>query len=328
MRMPEHDLFHKGDQNPYWNESSWMAILAPERNLSGWLYVQHRPNMKLTSAGFALWDLSGERAEECAFYYVNPHIPLPDGAEMYEFQLDTGLVMHTAELQQSYEMTYADAHLKADLRWDAILDPQFAGWDPAHAEMMKTAAAGHFDQPGRMTGTLDIDGERIDIDCLSMRDHSWGARSYGVWPRVNFSWANAGPESSFLICTIAGQPEVDDPVLGTTEGLLFGYFARDGESAPVTACEYTTERDADSRPRSVVMTGSDKLGRDFRAEADIRNWFRFMHYGNQALWWCLARWNIDGVEAWGEHQDMLSFAKNRELVLRAAAHGGHPLKLE
>ena len=67
---PEDDYFHHGTRtdNPFWNESAWFPFHVPERELCGFVYMNHRPNMNFSMTGVALWDPSGEQTYDCLYY--------------------------------------------------------------------------------------------------------------------------------------------------------------------------------------------------------------------------------------------------------------------
>jgi len=55
------DYLHKDrTDHPYWNESAWFSFMEPSRDLSGFVYFHHRPNMGYTMGGVAAWDPSGD----------------------------------------------------------------------------------------------------------------------------------------------------------------------------------------------------------------------------------------------------------------------------
>ena len=71
-----------------------------------------------------------------------------------------------------YAIGYEDGdRLRAALRFDGVMPPR-----PLTAGGSTFGKARHFDQFGRVTGELWLDGERIAIDCLAMRDRTWGRR--------------------------------------------------------------------------------------------------------------------------------------------------------
>ena len=58
-----------------------------------------------------------------------------------------------------------------------------AKWSKAFFEKLKDSKKQHFEQGGRLTGIIEIDGEARNVDFSSMRDHSWGIRKWGGWKR-------------------------------------------------------------------------------------------------------------------------------------------------
>ena len=56
-------------------------------------------------------------------------------------------------------------------------------WDGAFFRKLKEIKKVHLEQGGNITGTIKLDGEEINIDWRSVRDHSWGSRSWGKWKR-------------------------------------------------------------------------------------------------------------------------------------------------
>ena len=74
-------------------------------------------------------------------------------------------------------------------------------------------------------GTIVLDGETIAVDCLSVRDRSWGPRPRGPGKGkagVGYSFATASGDDAFLAYTI--------PMVGSDD-VSTGYLIRDGEYA-------------------------------------------------------------------------------------------------
>jgi hypothetical protein len=62
----------------------------------------------------------------------------------------------------------------------------------------------HYEQGGRVTGTLDVDGRPIPVAGLGIRDHSWGVRD---WLRPSeWYWLNlSGADGAFLCAATLGR---------------------------------------------------------------------------------------------------------------------------
>ena len=58
-----------------------------------------------------------------------------------------------------------------------------AKWSKSFFEKLKDSKKQHFEQGGRLTGSIQIDGKSRQVDFSSMRDHSWGIRKWGGWKR-------------------------------------------------------------------------------------------------------------------------------------------------
>ena len=64
-----------------------------------------------------------------------------------------------------------------DLRWDAQIDS--LDWKVMKDNESADAPGGrHYDQGGRISGTIRIGESETQIDCLAYRDHSWGPRNF------------------------------------------------------------------------------------------------------------------------------------------------------
>ena len=99
-------------------------------------------------------------------------LELPADADLRDVDLPTGVSIKVDEPTKSYSLGYDDAgRFTADLRFEAEMAPR-----PLVAAGSTFGKAAHFDQIGRVTGTIELHGESIAIDCWSMRDRTWGRR--------------------------------------------------------------------------------------------------------------------------------------------------------
>jgi len=91
-----------------------------------------------------------------------------------------------------------------------------------YSGLATVTGARRVDQPGRMTGSVVLDGERLAVDCYSLRDRTWGPHRRGASPAGDYRWVIASPESPWHAVTIAG----DEPGVDTVRR---GHLVRDGE---------------------------------------------------------------------------------------------------
>ena len=171
---PDDDGFHRhlaGDEWWY-TETAWFSFHHVERGLGGWFYTMVRHNIGTVAGGAWIWDDSAHLPWEVPYSTNYSALQLPAGADLRDVTLPTGVSIAVEEPTRAYRLGYDDpGRLTADLRFAADMDPR-----PLTAAGSTFGKAAHFDQIGRVTGTIDLHGETIEIDCWSMRDRTWGRR--------------------------------------------------------------------------------------------------------------------------------------------------------
>ena len=294
---PADDRFHPpASDDPWWTETSWFSFWVPERRLSGSVYPIFRPNLGICSSGVYVWDDTADAPWDVRYAKTWWHLPMP-GGDLTQLTLASGLSYECLEPLRCYRIRYADGD-------DLVLDLTFEGVIAPHAVSLHPER-GHLDQPGRVRGTLRLRGEELAVDCLAMRDRSWSVRADTGPMRAGYSYATASPEHGFHTMSISG---------GDEEFVIAGYLLRDGEVADVRGGRRRVLGRDRGRPVRVLIEAEDALGRRVEAEGRCVNRFAFQASPNLHAWMSLTAWTFDGVEAWGEDQDIWSPS-----MLRAAA---------
>ena len=322
----ELDRFQPRSDSPYWNESSYFSFNLPERDLSGFVYMFHRPNMKLSAGGVGVWDRSSDEIFDCIFYEMEDHLALPPAADLYDFTLDNGLTVECKEPHKLYHLKYDQDGCELDLTFNALQAPHQLHMAQNDINPgMQAWGVGHFDQAGWMNGLVTVEGERFEIDSSAMRDRSWGPRrgELGRIPRrAAYSWAVLSESSSFCACAASLIPEMEDPIEGQVDPVVWGWYTKDGVVGNLVSGTRTiTERGPDGRPLHEEFRAVDDLGRELRADGDAINWLKTPFLSTTFLWWTGARWTFDGQVAYGEMLDYYTYRQNRQYrrALRAKA---------
>ncbi len=309
--MHPDDEFHTpATDDPFWSETSWYAFSVPERRLAGWFYPFFRPNQHVCSAAVFVWDDQGDLPWNCRYFKQFWHLPMPDGP-LSNCELANGITYRTVESQRVYDLSYRDPDaddIAIDLRFTAIMDPL--------STKTSSPEAGHLDQLGRFTGTLVLDGETIAVDSYGARDRSWGPRTqFGPYLLHAASYtATEMPYSHATSDTVAFQAITAN----VTEDypIIMGFQIRDGELSRLTKGRRAIlARDHETGTVTrVLMEGVDELGRELHAEGECVS--RFINFCNENLagWNYLVRWDIDGVEAWGEQHENYSTGAFRKFL--------------
>jgi hypothetical protein len=306
---PADDDFHDEVLSDRWweSETNWFSWNVPERRMGGWTYGQARPNANICNGGVWVWDDTAAFSWELPYHQHYTGLRLGDrrDRDMRDFEWPTGVHIRVLEPLTKYAIDYDDApDLELHLVFDAIMAP-----NPHPIGVAPFLKGTHLDQPGHITGEMILRGERIAVDCYSVRDRSWGPRPAGrrkkrpvgtTEPRtgaggIGYSFGTAGPRDAWLTYSLPGVDA--DP-------LSCGFLLREGEYAHILRGERRVEVDAGTGwITRIAIDAVDDAGRTLAVvgEAVSRHW-----RGNGGD--SLLHWQWDGCQGWGEDQSYFSRA--------------------
>ncbi|MFI5040578.1 MAG: hypothetical protein ACHQNA_01795 [Acidimicrobiales bacterium] len=312
VRFTERDdqLHVVGDAAVDWTETMWWSFNVPERSLAGWLYTQVRPNLGTSSGGAFVYGPGAWLPWELPYYGWFSHQPLPDPLDLREVEFRSGVRVRMVEPAMSYELGYRfrdQDDFVADLRFDGLTPPV------PHVEGAPPfTGSSHYDQHGRVTGTLQLHGERIPVDCFAVRDRSWGRRPEHIGRgarRLSYVFGTVSPDEMFLVFTLPVSDRPDEDV----QGLSSGYLVRGNRLRRLAEVTRRDERDpltgAISRLR---LAGQDDDGRALEVTGHAMSRMALPSSGLCIN--TLLHFDVDGREGWGEDQDvwpMAQFAEGR-----------------
>ena len=211
--------FHARRDHPHWNESAWFGVVLPERRTTIYVYLFHRPNMRRSAGGVKVWDPSASSEYDCLGYGYNRHLAPPAGADMFDLTLDNGLSVKMVEPFGHFRIRHRGA-LDLDLEWRRIAHPfafgQNQGLDGWTTESVGFSN-GHYQQYGRMTGTVTVGGETIAVDQPSIRDRSWGPRDAVAARRMELMWCCASERTYFSVLSVSTHRPAQDAVIGVED---------------------------------------------------------------------------------------------------------------
>lgn len=297
------EVFHPAGDDVDWNESGWFGFALPERLINGFVYYFHDVRTSVSGGGPALWDPSGEETYDCLFYdwrwHQRPAAPLV----FRDFSLPNSLRHEVLEPMRRYRLSYSQPGLELDLEWTALMAPHdlASGTRPGRTEPR------HFDQPGRMRGSVVLNGGRLDVDCYSLRDRTWGPHRPGARRRGDYLWAIASPDSHWHALTVAGEESGVDRVVA-------GYLVRDGELGELVSGERRVLLRRRGAPGRIVLDATDDRGRRLVAEGEVRTALRWFGWPGRMTFWTLTDWRWDGLQGWGEDQEFFPREQVRSLI--------------
>ena len=159
----------------------------------------------------------------------------------------------------------------------------------------------HYEQTGRLTGTLTLAGreERIDLPCV--RDHSFGTRCWGYMN--NHLWLMAVNEASQLNFSMVSYPAMSILEVGNYKG-------EDGRMRYLLSAEYDRAAVAAGRvPDTLFLTLHLSDGSTLSVTADCRYVTEYLFEdGAYRLLEGIADFKIDGVP----HRGILELGFNRD----------------
>ena len=290
---PRDDHFHFDEMDDDWwaTETAWFSFHDPGRRLGGWFYTMARPNIGTVAGGTWIWDGSAHLPWEALYSANYTALELPRETDLTDCHLPNGVSMKVLTPCTRYALGCDDGdRLQANLIFDAVMPPE-----PLTGVGSTFGSAHHFDQFGRVTGELRLHGETISIDCIGMRDRTWGRRPENRPRQAAYVTGAADAANGFLAVTNT-RPEGDL--------VAYGFLRRDGETVSLAEGERTLERDSEQGwITRIELTARDRNGRELHAIGRpvsrlIVNRHTFIDINS------LIEWDINGVTAWGEDQDM------------------------
>ncbi len=287
------DRFHFDELAGDWwsTETAWFSFSHPERRLGGWLYTLVRPNIGTVAGGAWVWDDSAHLPWEVLYSANYTALELPRDQNLDDVTLPTGVSIRVIEPCMSYVLEYNDEpRLRASLRFEGVMPPA-----PLTGTGSTFGRSHHFDQIGRVSGEIVLHGETIPIDCLAVRDRTWGRRREDRPRQAAYVTGVATARHGFLAVT---NVEADrNPV-------AYGFLHRDGRTLPLTQGERRVERDRENGwITRVELQAHDTEGRTLHALGEplsriVINRHTFIDINS------LVRWEINGEGGHGEDQDM------------------------
>ena len=290
---PRDDRFHFEEMGQDWwaTETAWFSFHHPARRLGGWLYTLIRPNIGTVSGGAWVWDHRAHLPWEALYTANYTALELPRDQNLDDCKLPNGVAVRVLEPCKRYALGYDDGErFQAQLEFNGVMPPE-----PLTAASSTFGSAHHFDQFGHVTGEIVLHGERIAIDCIGMRDRTWGRRPEDRPRQAAYVTGAADANNGFLAVTHV-RPEGDK--------VAYGFLRRDGNTSSLAEGERSVERDPQQGwITRITIAARDQAGREFVAVGEpmsriILNRHTFIDINS------LIRWDLNGVEAWGEDQDM------------------------
>ena len=326
--QPEDDQYHRLSDDLFETETNWWSLNWPERKMGAWLHAAHHPNRKSVTTRVFLWDDKGHSPGRLAYYFNSGETPMPDNPDLRDITFPGGgYSLKMLKPAMDYQVSFADPSRNFAIEFvhRSVHPPH--RFTPGEAPAMFNP---HFDQLGHITGEVMLRGERIPIDCYSVRDRTWGPRGgrhsqsqkseYAVerkfrvanpggarWReierergrgRIQYIFGHHKAETGFLSFV---RPQ-DGDARGWSP-MNMGWLLKDGKFVRLdkTKSRMKNYRNPDTGFSQVMeVLAVDLEGRSLEAEGRCLSYMSENDAGANAL----MRWDFDnGKVGWGEDQD-------------------------
>lgn len=287
------DLLHEPSSNDrWWAETYWFSFDQPGENISATIYPVFRKNLNICSLGVFVWDSSAH--EPWALLYGRNYwsLPMPD-TPATALRLE-GLSYDCIEPLSKYRVRYSDPDLcEIDLEYTGLREPHVASATPKF---------GHFDQPCKVKGTVNVRGRAFAIDTLGMRDRTWSIRPEDKrGTRTAYTYGHSGADEQFLLLT-----SLDGNVGRFVSYVFTGYLVRDGVLSPLVDSHREVLERTNNYPSLIRISATDAMGRTMTAEGRTVNRIASQSTPAQFAWMSMTEWTTDRGVMIGEDQEVWS----------------------
>ncbi|MGQ0844729.1 MAG: DUF7064 domain-containing protein [Sporichthyaceae bacterium] len=308
MITPQDARLHTpSSPTPAWAETNYWGFHVPGTDYFVNIYALFRTNLGVVQTMVAINSRRAGAVWEGDYWDFQAHVEIPDGFDMLDYRLDSGLAVKAIEPNVRYEVSFDDGE-GTSIRFDYralmapfdIHDPEM---DPMAGEAWGDAYNGHFDQTGVFTGELTLRGQRMPFECVSTWDHSWGIRPERH--RSSLSWLHAHFGEDLAIHAMLAYDPADR---AGTMTLTHGYVLEDGAVYGLTGGTGSTSHDG-WYPAGKDLTLTDGRGRQWNLRGVGRTAFPLQAWPDIVFFQALMDWTVDGGRAGaGETMDFYAVA--------------------
>lgn len=280
------ELMHPVGDDPAWSESYYFNFIDPTSKLGMFTRMGFRPGNGWADALHVVY-VEGKRV---AFTYGRR--PIGKELSRYDGDLTAGdlsLICEAAHgrwrirydgpaqditdaailLERSKlrpEGWFTPATLTMDVTFDCLTAPHYAG----------SGARGHFEQSGRVNGTIALGDERWTVDGYGVRDKSWGPRDWGAGDRGGMAKraerVGPAPFVNWFSMNFGDYAALGGSCFRHADGVMRGegWLQRDGRSGALKDIVIETDYDSDSLiHRAVRLSARTEGGESIRIDGDV-----------------------------------------------------------
>lgn len=239
---PGDEYMHPNTGESNFNESMYFNFYDRAERCGGFARVGNRANEGYAEVTIALYQPDGTAlfnyqrppiADNSAFAAGGMRFDVVEPFEHLRVQYD-GTAVYLArprDLEHPKRAFTSNPHVPVQLELDYTgLSPMYGG-ESEHDIPGMVFAKGHYEQHVKASGHLTVDGRRVAVHGLGLRDHSWGPRSWQSPQYYRWLTCEFDEGFGFMGSLIVLQNGIE---------LRSGFVFKDGENHMVDTCTIDT----------------------------------------------------------------------------------------
>lgn len=244
--------------------------------------------------GVFVYDPSGVAPWELPYFQYQHCQPLPHERDLRDFTFPQNYSVRMLQPLSRYQLHYQDReHICLDLEFNSVMEPH-----PFPAGEPPFVSSAHFDQVGRVTGEMTLRGEHIEIDCIGMRDRSWGPRQDHRGSRLGYTFGTVSEREGFCVFVLPSRLTADG-----LETIYHGYLLRDGKRTRIVDGTRSVERDPHTNYiQSMRIHAWDAEGNELIAHGEVLSRM-ILSVPRGTTLNSFLKWQIEGVPGRGHGED-------------------------
>ncbi|PKL66702.1 MAG: hypothetical protein CVV28_09900 [Methanobacteriales archaeon HGW-Methanobacteriales-1] len=244
-------------KNEEWNESYYFNFHDKNNDLTAFMRIGNKVNKNEKSMFFYLMSPTMTAG-------IKLETPCDDkplniaGLEYEEIEPGQWKLQYDGPIFNPLEKT--EFKVTMDVTWEALnpIMDYVECVDEKETEMSSNVASEHYEQFGKASGKIEIDGEIFEIDGLGERDLSRGIRAWGspkMWMWINAEFSH---EEAFNITKLSVEEGDIDA----------GYFYTDSVNQPLIKSDIDVEFNK-GIPSCFSMALLDKKGSEYSVTGEV-----------------------------------------------------------
>lgn len=300
---PADEHFHgTGPAGDTLTETWYWGFHIPQERINCFAYCWVHPNLKVVSAGLFVYQGRKSQHLACELFEMRDFMSIDVIGDGSHIRLPSSFEVEALVPLEHLRMRFRDEPRATalDLELQAVTPP------------VMRANNKHFEQLMHVTGTLRLRGTEHAVDCLQIRDRSWGElrpEDHAV-KSPPYTWVTGAFGRDFAFNIGAHDDPRRDPdwgalfTLAPEKAFKDGWVLVDGEQRRFRHASIITRRDPTlMQPLRHQISCEDTSGEHYEITGEVIAVTPWSGWSNMVCQIGLVEWTCNGRKGYGEVQD-------------------------